>query len=68
MNKGGVIRVLEDLRLQITWWRRRYGEKWYETMGDPTLADAILDRLVHNAHKIVLKGESMRKMRRAVKK
>jgi DNA replication protein DnaC len=43
-------------------------EKWYETLGDPTLADAILDRLVHNAHKIVLKGESMRKMRRAVKK
>jgi DNA replication protein DnaC len=34
---------------------------WHETIGDPTLADAILDRLVHNAHKLVLKGESMRK-------
>jgi len=35
--------------------------KWHESIGDPTLADAILDRLVHNAHKIVMKGESMRK-------
>lgn len=36
-------------------------EHWYESIGDPTLADAILDRLVHNAYKILLKGESMRK-------
>jgi DNA replication protein DnaC len=34
---------------------------WHELIGDPTLADAILDRLVHNAYKINLKGESMRK-------
>ena len=34
---------------------------WHEAIGDPTLADAILDRLVHNAHKIDLQGESMRK-------
>ena len=34
---------------------------WHEIIGDPTLADAILDRLVHNAYKITLKGESMRK-------
>jgi DNA replication protein DnaC len=34
---------------------------WHEALGDPTLADAILDRLVHNAHKIPLEGESMRK-------
>lgn len=34
---------------------------WHEAIGDPTLADAILDRLVHNAHKIELKGDSMRK-------
>jgi DNA replication protein DnaC len=34
---------------------------WHEAIGDPTLADAILDRIVHNAHKIELKGESMRK-------
>jgi DNA replication protein DnaC len=36
-------------------------EAWHEAIGDPTIADAILDRLIHNAHKIDLKGESMRK-------
>jgi len=36
-------------------------EHWHEQIGDPTLADAILDRLVHSAHKIKLTGESMRK-------
>lgn len=35
--------------------------KWHSTIGDATLADAILDRLLHNAHKLQLKGESMRK-------
>jgi DNA replication protein DnaC len=34
---------------------------WHEIIADPTLADAILDRLVHNAYKLTLKGESMRK-------
>jgi len=34
---------------------------WHEIIADPTLADAILDRLVHNAYKLVLNGESMRK-------
>lgn len=38
-------------------------ENWFNHIGDPTIADAILDRLVHNAHKINLKGESMRKIR-----
>ena len=36
-------------------------EHWHEYIGDPTLADAILDRLLHSAHKIHLEGESMRK-------
>ena len=36
---------------------------WHDAMQDPTLADAILDRLVHNAYKVELKGESMRKKR-----
>ncbi|MEP6783966.1 MAG: IS21-like element helper ATPase IstB [Acidobacteriota bacterium] len=36
-------------------------EHWHEIIADPTLADAILDRLVHNAHRLTLKGESMRK-------
>jgi DNA replication protein DnaC len=36
---------------------------WHPPIGDPTIADSILDRLVHNAHRIELKGESMRKKR-----
>ena len=35
---------------------------WHKTIGDATLADAILDRLLHNSHKLILKGESMRKL------
>jgi len=38
-------------------------ENWHTHIGDPTIADAILDRLIHNAYKINLKGESMRKIR-----
>jgi hypothetical protein len=34
---------------------------WHEVIGDPTYADAILDRLVHNAHRIELTGESLRR-------
>jgi len=36
---------------------------WHDLIGEPTIADAILDRLVHAAHKITLKGDSMRKTR-----
>jgi DNA replication protein DnaC len=36
-------------------------DRWHDLIGDPTLADAILDRLIHNAYKIELKGDSMRK-------
>lgn len=38
-------------------------EHWHEAIGHPALADAILDRLVHNAYKLNMKGESMRKRR-----
>lgn len=38
-------------------------EHWHGTMADPTVADAVLDRLVHTAHKIKLKGESLRKLK-----
>ena len=38
-------------------------EKWYDLFNDPTVADAILDRIVHRAHFMELKGESMRKVR-----
>ena len=62
-NRRDLLELLED----------RYGSRstvvtsqlsvqnWHEAVGDPVLADAILDRLVHNAYRIGLKGESMRK-------
>ena len=62
-NQHDILEVLED----------RYGArstlvtsqlpvtKWHATITDPTFADAILDRLVHNAYKFNLKGESIRK-------
>ena len=36
-------------------------KQWYDIIGDKTIADAILDRIVHAAHRIELKGESLRK-------
>ncbi len=39
--------------------------KWHELIGEATIADAILDRIVHNAHRITLTGESMRKGKNA---
>lgn len=36
-------------------------DRWHDLIGDPTLADAILDRIVHTAHRIQLRGESLRK-------
>jgi DNA replication protein DnaC len=41
-------------------------DEWYASIGDNTLADAILDRLMHNSHRLQLKGESMRKIIGAV--
>ena len=35
---------------------------WYDAIGDPTVADAILDRIVHSVHQIELSGESVRKI------
>ena len=37
--------------------------RWHEQIGDPTAADGILDRLVHNAHRVEMRGDSMRKKR-----
>ena len=37
-------------------------DHWHEVIADPTIADAVLDRLVHNAHRLELKGDSMRKI------
>ena len=41
-------------------------ETWHDAIGDATLADALLDRLIHNAYQLKLKGESMRKKKALV--
>ena len=38
-------------------------EQWHTYLQDPTLADAILDRLIHNSYRLTLQGESMRKQK-----
>jgi DNA replication protein DnaC len=43
-------------------------DQWHTHLADPTLADAILDRLVHNSYRLALKGESMRKQRQTASK
>jgi len=35
--------------------------QWHDVIADPTLGDAILDRIIHNAHRIELKGDSLRR-------
>jgi hypothetical protein len=39
--------------------------QWHDMIGEPTIADAILDRIIHNAHRIALEGDSMRKKKAA---
>jgi DNA replication protein DnaC len=62
-NRRDLLEIVEDRHARratmIT--RQLPGEHWHAALGDPTLADAILDRLGHNAYKITLHGESMRK-------
>jgi DNA replication protein DnaC len=62
-NRRDLLEVLEDRhgRRSTIATSQLPIEEWHAVIGDPTLADAILDRLVHNAYKINLKGESMRK-------
>lgn len=63
MERHDLLEVLEDrhgLRSTIVTSQLPI-KKWHDTLGDPTIADAILDRLIHNAHRIDLKGPSIRK-------
>lgn len=63
-ERRDLLEILEDRHnLQSTIITSQLPVKhWHEVIGNPTLADAILDRLVHNAYTIELKGESMRKL------
>ncbi len=66
-QRHDLLEVLEDrydLRATVVTSQLPFN-KWHDWLGDPTIADAILDRLVHNAHKIELKGPSRRKARKA---
>ena len=51
------ITIREALQLPV--------DKWHEVIGEPTFADAILDRIVHNAYRLKLDGPSMRKTKAA---
>ena len=55
-NRAQVVAIAVTSQLPV--------EKWHDVIGDPTFADAILDLLVHNAYRLDLKGDSMRKRRR----
>lgn len=69
-DRKGLLEVLEDryatsstvITSQLT------PDAWHAAIGDPTLADAILDRLVHNAHRLVLKGDSIRRAKSTLTK
>ena len=63
MERGDLLEILEDRhnRASTVITSQLPVKHWHEIIGNPTLADAILDRLVHNAYSIELKGESMRK-------
>jgi DNA replication protein DnaC len=63
MERRDLLEVLEDrygLRSTIVTSQLSH-KRWHEHIADPTHADAICDRLIHNAHKLVLKGPSKRK-------
>ncbi|SPS02835.1 transposase (fragment) [Cupriavidus taiwanensis] len=60
--RGDLLEVLDDrVGTRSTIASQLPIEHWHQWLNDPTLADANLDRLVHQAHKVALKGESMRK-------
>jgi len=62
-NRHDLLEILEDRHsINSTLVTSQFPvDKWHDLIGDPALADAILDRLIHSAYKIDLKGDSMRK-------
>ena len=66
-ERRALLEIMEDrYGLRSTIWTSQLPvEKWHDHMGDPTIADAICDRLLHNAHRIVLQGPSRRKNQKA---
>ena len=67
-NNRPALRPLPAERFDMSQWSHArvnidYHVAWHEQIGDATVADGILDRLVHNAHRIEMRGDSMRKNR-----
>ncbi len=60
MNRGAELARSRTTRSTIVT-SQLHPNQWHDYVNDPTLADAICDRLFHNAHRIVLKGPSRRK-------
>jgi len=65
MERRDLLEIMEDRHgLRSTIWTSQIPvAKWHDQVGDPTIADAICDRLLHNAHRIVLQGPSRRKLK-----
>ncbi len=63
LERRDLLEIMEDRHgLRSTIWTSQLPvAKWHDHLGDPTVADAICDRLLHNAHRIVLQGPSRRK-------
>ena len=63
-HRNDLMEIMDDRHLQTSTVviSQLPTDQWYASIGDNTLADAILDRLMHNAHRLQLKGESMRKI------
>lgn len=66
-ERRDLLEIMEDrYGLRSTVWTSQLPiEKWHDHMADPTIADAICDRLLHNAHRLVLQGPSRRKNQKA---
>lgn len=62
-SRLALLEILDDrIRIKSTIIASQFPvKKWFEIIGDPTIADAIIDRIIHSSHKIELKGDSMRK-------
>ncbi len=62
-ERRDLLEIMEDRHgLRSTIWTSQLPvAKWHDHLGDPTIADALCDRLLHNAHRIVLQGPSRRK-------
>jgi DNA replication protein DnaC len=63
MERRDLLEIMEDRHgLRSTIWTSQLPiAKWHDHLGDPTIADALCDRLLHNAHRVVLQGQSRRK-------